>query len=50
MMARIVRFALVALMAIASAVFLYGMMQELVVYRHHRRPLPVNNAFALRLL
>jgi hypothetical protein len=28
MMARILRFALMALMAIASAVFIYGMIQE----------------------
>jgi hypothetical protein len=40
MMRRILRFALVALMAIASAVFIYGMIKNLVVYRH-RRPPPI---------
>jgi len=40
MMRRILRFALIVLMAIASAVFIYGMIQEFNRYRHGR-PQPI---------
>jgi hypothetical protein len=40
MMPRILRFALMVLMAIASAVFIYGMVKNLIVYRRSR-PQPI---------